>query len=113
MTPRVNFEPDRSDQLAADSRRSNNREAVASEIFVRQSDTQRFRTTLSDLSVTGFKMQCCTSLDADKLVYVTLPGLQTLGAHIRWVHYHDYGCEFTSPLHTAVLEHIVSVIRKS
>jgi hypothetical protein len=112
MTPRVNFELDRSDSLAADSRRSNNREAVTSEIFVRQTNTQLFRTILSDLSVTGFKMQSCTSLDEDKLVFVTLPGLQTLGAHIRWVNYHDYGCEFTMPLHPAVLDHVVAALRK-
>ena len=112
MTTRVNFESDRSDELVADRRRASDREAVTSEILVRQSNTQPFRTILSDLSVTGFKMQSCTSLDEEKLVFVTLPGLQTLGAHIRWVHYQDFGCEFTSPLHPAVLDHIVSVLRK-
>lgn len=111
-TPRAHSEPDRGNSLAADSRRSSEREAVTAEIFVRQSNTQLFRTTLSDLSVTGFKMQSCTSLDTDKLVFVTLPGLQTLGAHIRWAHYNDYGCEFTAPLHAAVLQHIVAVLRK-
>lgn len=113
MTRRVIFEPDRSDELEIDSGRVHNREAVDSDIFVRQSDTQQFRTILSDLSVTGFKMKSCTSLDADKLVYVTLPGLQTLGAHIRWADFQDFGCEFTAPLHPAVLAHIVSVRRKS
>ena len=111
MTSRVNFESDRSDNAATDSRRLHVREPVTAEIFVRQSDTQKFRTILSDLSVTGFKMECCTSLDAEKLVFVTIPGLQTLGAHIRWVHYHDYGCEFTAPLHPAVLAHIVAILR--
>ncbi len=113
MTTRVNFESDRSDELVADSRRSSDRETVTSEIFVRQSNTQLFRTLLSDLSVTGFKMQSCTSLDENKLVFVTIPGLQTLGAHIRWVHYEDFGCEFTAPLHPAVLAHIVSVLRQT
>lgn len=111
MTPRVDVIPDRSDILSTDSRRGNDREAVTAEIFVRQSNTQLFRATLSDLSVTGFKMLSCTNLDTDKLVFVTLPGLQTLGAHIRWVRYHDFGCEFTTPLHPAVLGHIVSVLR--
>ena len=112
MTPCVDVGPDQSGILTADSRRSSDREVVTAEIFVRQSDTQLFRTTLSDLSVTGFKMVSCTSLDTDKLVFVTLPGLQTLGAHIRWARYHDFGCEFTAPLHPAVLQHIVSVLRK-
>lgn len=111
MTTSVNVGPYPGDSLTAESRRSSDREAVTAEIFVRQSDTQQFRTTLSDLSVTGFKMLSCTSLDPDKLVFVTLPGLQTLGAHIRWVHYHDFGCEFTAPLHPAVHAHIVSLLR--
>lgn len=112
MTPRTNVEPDQSGILTADSRRANDRVDVSAEIFVRQSDTQLFRTTLSDLSVSGFKMLSCTSLDTDKLVFITLPGLQTLAAHIRWVRYQDYGCEFTATLHPAVLDHIVSVLRK-
>ncbi|WP_424430566.1 PilZ domain-containing protein [Parasphingorhabdus sp.] len=112
MKTRVNFDPDRSNEILPESRRSNGREAVTSEIYVRQSNSQLFPTILSDLSITGFKMQCFTSLDIDKLVFVTLPGLQTLGAHIRWVQFHDFGCEFTVPLHPAVLDHIVSVLRK-
>ena len=112
MTPRTNVEPDQSGILTTDSRRANDRVDVSAEIFVRQSDTQLFRATLSDLSVSGFKMLSCTSLDTDKLVFITLPGLQTLAAHIRWVRYQDYGCEFTATLHPAVLDHIVSVLRK-
>lgn len=112
MTTRANSPPGQSDGFVVDSRRTSYRAEVASEIMVRQTNTQLFRTVLSDLSVTGFKMQSCTSLDEDKLIFVTLPGLQTLAAHIRWVHYQDYGCEFTSPLHPAVLDHIVSVLRK-
>ena len=96
MTTRANFPPGQNDGSVVDSRRTSYRAEVASEIMVRQTNTQLFQTVLSDLSVTGFKM----------------PGLQTLAAHIRWVHYQDYGCEFTSPLHPAVLDHIVSVLRK-
>ena len=113
MTTRVNVEFDQNDELVADSRRSSDREAVNSEIIIRQSNTQSFRTILSDLSINGFKMRSCTSLDEDKLVFVTIPGLQTLGAQIRWARYQEYGCEFTAPLHPAVLAHIVSVLRKN
>ena len=83
MTPRVDVIPDRSDILSVDSRRSNDREAVTAEIFVRQSNTQLFRATLSDLSVTGFKMLSCTNLDTDKLVFVTLPVLGHIVSVLR------------------------------
>jgi len=95
-----------------DSRRSNHRTAVESEIFVRQSNAQLFRATLSDISVSGFKLKSCTSLDAEKPVFVTLPGLQTLTAYIKWVDYLDFGCEFAKPLHPAVLDHLISKMRE-
>ena len=84
---------------------------VSAELFVRQSNTHLFRTTLSDLSITGFKMESCTSLDEDKLVFVTFPGLQTLGAQIVWSNYREFGCQFKVPLHPAVLDHVVSALR--
>jgi hypothetical protein len=94
------------------SRRANSRTAVRAEIFLRQSNVKLFRATLSDISISGFKLDSYTNLDENKLVFITLPGLQTLGAHIKWVDYQDYGCEFTNPLHPAVLEHLVSKLQE-
>lgn len=111
MTSHAYFESNPRNDLAGQDLRARNREQVSAELFIRQSDTQLFRTTLSDLSVTGFKMESCTNLDADKLVFVTLPGLQTLAARIVWANYHDYGCQFRAPLHPAVLDHVVTALR--
>ncbi|QJB68045.1 PilZ domain-containing protein [Parasphingorhabdus halotolerans] len=94
------------------SRRLNYRTTVATEIFIRQSSSQLFRATLSDISVSGFKLHSFSSLDPEKLIFVTLQGLQTLGAHIRWGEYQDYGCEFVNSLHPAVLEHLISKLRE-
>lgn len=94
------------------SRRVNSRTAVRAEIFLRQSNVKLFRATLSDISISGFKLDSYTNLDDNKLIFITLPGLQTLGAHIKWVDYQDYGCEFTDPLHPAVLEHLLSKLQK-
>ncbi|GAA0471460.1 hypothetical protein GCM10009096_10570 [Parasphingorhabdus litoris] len=88
------------------------REAVEAEIFIRQSDSQLFRATLSDLSVSGFRMTSYTHLDPKKLVYIRLPGIQTLSATIKWVDYQDYGCAFTNDLHPAVLEHLIKKLRE-
>ncbi len=98
-------------ELVAQDMRVRHRELVSAELFIRQSNTQLFRTTLSDLSVTGFKMESCTNLDADKLVFATLPGLQTLAARIVWTNYNDYGCQFSAPLHPAVLDHVIAALR--
>ncbi len=87
------------------------REIIEAEIFVRQSNSQLFRATLSDMSTSGFKMTSYTDLDHDKPVYIRLPGIQTLSATIKWNDYQDYGCAFTNQLHPAVLEHLVSKLR--
>jgi len=97
MTSCANFEPVPCSDLGGKDLRARTRKQVSAELFVRQSDTQLFRTTLSDLSVTGFRMKSCTSLDADKLLFVTLPGLQTLAARIVWANFEDYGCQLSAP----------------
>ncbi|GAB5489448.1 MAG: hypothetical protein Pars2KO_30180 [Parasphingorhabdus sp.] len=94
------------------SRRLDPRTSIRAEIFVRQATAQLFRATLSDLSVSGFKLNSFTSLDPDKMVFVKIPGLQTLGAQIRWTNYQDYGCEFTHPLHPAVFDHFISKLKE-
>ena len=94
------------------SYRIDNRISVEAEIFVRQSTSQLFRATLSDISVSGFKLHSFTNLEADKMIFVSLPGLETLGANIRWVDNQNYGCEFTNSLHPAVLEHLVSKLKE-
>ena len=111
MTPLAYLQSEPAGDLPVEDLRASIREIVCAELFIRQSNTQLFRTTLSDLSVTGFRMESCTSLDSGKLVFVSLPGLQTLAARIVWEHYHDYGCQFTAPLHPAVLDHVVSALR--
>ncbi len=111
MTPRAQSDADCTDAPPPENLRSSYREVVSAELFVRQSNTHLFRTTLSDLSITGFKMESCTSLDEDKLVFVTFQGLQTLGARIVWSNYQEFGCQFKVPLHPAVLDHVVSALR--
>lgn len=94
------------------SRRLDPRANIQAEIFVRQAAAQLFRATLSDISVSGFRLNSFTSLNAEKMVFVKIPGLETLGAHIRWANYQDYGCEFTNPLHPAVFDHLVSRLQE-
>ncbi|WP_162559097.1 PilZ domain-containing protein [Sphingorhabdus sp. EL138] len=98
-------------QIAPPCHRKNPREAVEAKIFIRQANSQLFRTTLSDLSVSGFRMTSYTDLDPKKPVYIRLPGIQTLSAMIKWNDYQDYGCEFRNELHPAVLEHLLNKLR--
>lgn len=94
------------------SRRIEPRTDLHVDIFVRQASAQLFRATLSDISVSGFKLHSFTSLNTEKMVFIKIPGLESLGAHIRWSDYQDYGCEFANPLHPAVFDHLISGLQK-
>ena len=98
-------------QNALPNNRRNSRQILDSEVLVRQSDSQPFRATLSDLSVSGFKLTSYTDLDPKKPVYIRLPGIQTLSAATKWCGYQEYGCAFTNDLHPAVLEHLVKKLQ--
>ena len=99
--------PQQNDQKRFDECRSSVREQVHAEILLSQSDGKTFRATLSDLSATGFRMSSKRVLDATRPVFIRLPGLPILSAHIRWEGFSDYGCQFNIPLADHVLQHLL------
>ena len=62
---------------------------------------------LVDLSETGFKLAWLPVYDETKPVSIRIPGIEPLKARIRWHKAKQIGCEFVSPLHVAVFDHIV------
>jgi len=85
---------------------------VEAEIFVKQSDTRLFRATLSNLSVSGFKMTSWTCLNKEQSVFIQLPGIRVLRADIMWSDYRDFGCKFSNALHPVTLDHLVTSLRE-
>ena len=66
---------------------------------------------LEDISQTGFRIAFLPiSLESVPL-RIQIPGLGPLTAHIRWQRGKVVGCEFDTPLHVAVFEHIVRQAR--
>ena len=62
---------------------------------------------LIDLSPTGFQLAWLPEYDASEPVKIRIPGIEPLTAQIRWTRGKRIGCEFASPLHVAVFEHLV------
>ena len=62
---------------------------------------------LEDLSPSGFRISGWQECRSELTVRIRIPGLQMLNANVRWQRGDEVGCEFTSPLHVAVFEHIV------
>jgi hypothetical protein len=64
---------------------------------------------LTDLSHTGFKLAWRADYDTATPLRIRIPGMQALAARICWHKEREIGCEFVSPLHIAVFEHIVRI----
>ncbi|MGZ8282612.1 MAG: PilZ domain-containing protein [Allosphingosinicella sp.] len=65
-----------------------------------------------NLSIAGFQAQGDFALEAGSHVWLKLPGLEAQGCTVVWVENGKAGFEFTSPLHPATLELLVSSGRK-
>lgn len=68
---------------------------------------------LDDISPSGFRIAWLPGCHKDTPLRIRIPGMQVLTADIRWQKGDTMGCEFTSPLHIAVFEHIVRRARVS
>jgi PilZ domain len=67
----------------------------------------RFNVEVLDLSASGFRMRTPNHISTNQLVYLTIPGLESLQGRIAWNFREYYGCEFTKPLHGSVFEHLL------
>lgn len=74
---------------------------------VRQGVRPWVKVRLEDLSPGGFRIARLPGVRAELPVRIRIPGIQLLSAHIRWSRDGAVGCEFATPLHVAVFEHIV------
>jgi len=78
---------------------------------VRQGARPWTRAQLDDISQAGFRIACMPGAKRGTPLRIRIPGLEILNAEIRWLQDEAVGCEFTSPLHVAVFEHIVRQCR--
>ena len=92
----------------ASTRRSRSRSAVYIRCEARQGLSPWVWLSLKDLSAEGFRMTGLAHPDPSQLVRVRIPGYQVLSAKISWIEKRTIGCAFQTPLHEAVLAHIVA-----
>ncbi|MGN6269443.1 MAG: PilZ domain-containing protein [Sphingomonas sp.] len=86
------------------------RKPVQFEAQLRDRGSSKFAVTVLDISTTGFRAECAFRLHEGTLVWLTLPGMAGLEAHVAWCDGNFlYGFVFTQPLHEAVLDHIVTL----
>ena len=61
---------------------------------------------LIDLSTTGFRLAWLPEYDQVKPIRIRIPAIEMLTARVCWHEGREIGCQFATPLHVAVFEHI-------
>ncbi len=90
--------------------RATTRRDVGVDAKVRDRNGSRYKIRVVDLSRTGFKAECVHSIRPGSLIWLTLPGLQSLEAEVAWQRGEFIGAAFHQPLHAAVFDHITRLL---
>ena len=61
---------------------------------------------IRDLSRTGCRADTLTKTYENDRVWITLPGFAPIEGTIRWANSRGFGCEWASPIHASVFDHI-------
>ena len=82
------------------------RVALSADIDVRRPGDHRYRAPLMDLSPDGCRVEVPVNVDPGDLLFISLPGIETIEGRVRWVKDWTAGVEFEKPLHAAVFDMI-------
>jgi hypothetical protein len=100
----VTYQPGRYDENLQLQR--SNRAPLSIVCEIRQGQRPWKTAHLQNISETGFCIEWLPSLEPGRSLWIRIPGLQLLTAHIRWKRDGMMGCEFVSRLYGPVFEHI-------
>lgn len=74
---------------------------------LRQRGAATVTVRILDLSTHGFRIDTHLNMQIGTQIWLRLPGLESVPAHVAWVRGHSAGCAFDRPLHPAVLDMLV------
>ena len=80
---------------------------------LRASGAAKFEIDVLDISVIGFRFDAVCKLNVGDRVWLTIPGMGGLESIVVWRENFHFGCEFVSPLHMAVFDHVLKQFGKS
>ncbi len=70
------------------------------------SDGPRFKVSVLDLSPAGFRIETANLIVLNQIVYLTIPGFNSMSARVAWNYQEQYGCQFNRTMYDAVFAHI-------
>ncbi|WP_176599361.1 MULTISPECIES: PilZ domain-containing protein [Sphingobium] len=83
------------------------RHAITAQVKMRRRMEHSVASSVSDLSLSGFRLRTHMKLAAGCDIALTLPGLEARWAKIVWVRGFEAGCRFHEPLHPAILDDLI------
>ena len=96
---------------ACESERLAARHNVLIAVKLRRPGESWFSSRVSDLSLSGFRLQSFVKLSPGMDVWIMLPGFEGRKAKVLWSRQHEAGCAFEQPLHPAIFDHILRTSR--
>jgi hypothetical protein len=90
-----------------EEKRASVRRAVGMNVRVMRPQLRRDGATVTNLSIYGCRIEALRAVPGE-LVGLKFDTLSTIPARVAWVEDNVVGCEFETPLHPAVLDHLVA-----
>ena len=88
--------------------RQGNRIPLKCEIEFRRHGDARYRVDLIDFSPHG----CCISppvrVDEGESIWLRIPGMEAIHAHVAWTEQWKVGVKFDKPFHPAVFDNVIA-----
>ena len=75
---------------------------------LRPSGSKGFQTVVQDVSISGFSCMAINRLHVGNLVWLTLPGLESLQAEVIWWNNSQVGCAFASLLNPIIYDNLIA-----
>jgi len=87
--------------------RNVDRRTTSATISFRQPGRKANMVSLRDVSATGCRFTSYARPVVGQRIWISLPGLESLAATVRWITGNDCGCQFDRALYPAVLDTIM------
>lgn len=94
-------------EIAAQEDRCANRTKLTIPVTLRASGGRAFQSVVHDLSISGFSASSINRMHESQVVWLSLPGLESLQAEVVWWDNCIVGCAFTELLSPIVHDNIL------
>lgn len=85
---------------------------LRADVDFRRAGDHRYRVNILDFSREGCRIELPERVLPNEIIWISLPGLETLQARVAWVKNWTAGVEFIRPLHPSVFDLVRERMRR-